>query len=80
MHFPRIGTHKGRNFDNWRVEVHWIHRPTIFLADGIHQVDDGQHCDENSQCEFRLVEKSFRDLLVSAVLDVVDLEDGEQPQ
>lgn len=60
--------------------MHWINRAIILLTDGVHQVDDGQHCYENSQRELRLVEESFRDLLVAAMLNVIDLEDGEQPQ
>lgn len=60
--------------------MHGKHLSIWFISDSVDQISYADYSHDGSEDELWLIEKVAWDVSVAAVLDVVNLEEGEQPQ
>lgn len=54
--------------------------PALLVADGVHKISNRENGEDGSEDKFWLVEEIPRNIFVAAVLDVINLQQCEQPQ
>lgn len=56
------------------------HITSVFIVDCVHQINYADDGYDGSEDEFQLIKKVTWNVPIAAVLDVVDFEQGKQPQ
>lgn len=60
--------------------MHWENASFLFVTYCVDQVDDREDGDEGSEDKFGLIEKVSRDVSIAAAFNVINLQQGEDPE